>query len=142
MAQALLVTCWRQFGWNHWSAKAVKKFSGYCTSRFDFMTRISEGELFLIPLKLRCSVRLYCRYGPFCDHLRPAFCKRLQVGMQAGTDARMRPSFKLEETARVRMLGKGGKTIGDFVRPDIPVIQIIGHSDSVAGRQRHWVCDK
>jgi len=43
--------------------------------------------------------------------------------MQAGTDARMRPSFKLEETARVRMLGKGGKTIGDFVRRDIPVIQ-------------------
>ena len=43
--------------------------------------------------------------------------------MQAGTDARMRPSFKLEETARARMLGKGGKTIGDFVRRDIPVIQ-------------------
>ena len=21
MAQALLVTCWRQYGWNHWSAK-------------------------------------------------------------------------------------------------------------------------
>ena len=55
-----------------------------------------------------------------CGH---SFCKRLQVDMQAGTDARMRPSFKLEETARVRMLGKGGKTIGDFVRRDIPVIQ-------------------
>ena len=47
-----------------------RSFPGYCTSRSDFMTRISEGELFLIPLKLRCSVRLYCRYGPFCDHLR------------------------------------------------------------------------
>ena len=35
----------------------------------------------------------------------------------------MRPSFKLEGTARVRILGKGGKTIGDFVRRDIPVIQ-------------------
>ena len=55
-----------------------------------------------------------------CGH---SFCKRLQVDMQAGTDARMRPSFKLEETARVQMLGKGGKTIGDFVRRDIPVIQ-------------------
>ena len=55
-----------------------------------------------------------------CGH---SFCKRLQVDMQAGTDARMRPSFKLEETARVRMLGKGGKTMGDFVRRDIPVIQ-------------------
>ena len=43
--------------------------------------------------------------------------------MQAGTDARMRPTFKLEGTARVRMSGKGGKTIGDFVRRDIPVIQ-------------------
>ena len=52
-----------------------------------------------------------------------SFCKRLQVDMQAGTDARMRPSFKLEETAWVQMLGKGGKTIGDFVRCDIPVIQ-------------------
>ena len=55
-----------------------------------------------------------------CGH---SFCKRLQVDMQAGTDTRMRPSFKLEETARVQMLGKGGKTIGDFVRRDIPVIQ-------------------
>ena len=54
-----------------------------------------------------------------CGH---SCCKRLQVDMQAGTDARMRPSFKLEGTARVRMLGKGGKTIGDFVRRDIPVI--------------------
>ena len=27
MAQTLLVTCWRQFGWNHWSAKSVKNFS-------------------------------------------------------------------------------------------------------------------
>ena len=56
-----------------------------------------------------------------CGH---SFCKRLQVDKQAGTDARMRPSFKLEETARVQMLRKGGKTIGDFVRRDIPVIQI------------------
>ena len=67
-----------------------------------------------------CTVR----YGPLaaiiCGH---SFCKRLQVDMQAGTDARMRPTFKLEGTARVRMLGKGGKTIGDFVRRDIPVIQ-------------------
>ena len=55
-----------------------------------------------------------------CGH---SCCKRWQVDRQAGTDARMRPFFKLEGTARVRMLGKGGKTIGDFVRRDIPVIQ-------------------
>ena len=55
-----------------------------------------------------------------CGH---SGCKRWQVDRQAGTDARMRPSFKLEGTARMRMLGKGGKTIGDFVRRDIPVIQ-------------------
>ena len=89
------------------------------------MICIAEGELFLIPLKFHCSVR----YGSTVDMVLSAiicghsFCKRLQVDRQAGTDARMRPSFKLEETARVRMLGKGGKTIGDFVRRDISIIQ-------------------
>ena len=42
-----------------------RSFPGYCTSRFDYMTHISEGELFLIPLKLRCSVRLYCSVWSF-----------------------------------------------------------------------------
>ena len=27
MAPTLLVTCWRHFGWNHWSAKSVKNCS-------------------------------------------------------------------------------------------------------------------
>ena len=34
-----------------------RSFPGYCTSRFDFMIRIPEGELFFIPLKLHCSVQ-------------------------------------------------------------------------------------
>ena len=47
-------------------------------------------------------------------------CKCLQVDTQVGRDARMQPSFKLKKTAPVRMFGKGGKTIGDFVRRDMP----------------------
>ena len=101
-------------------------FPGYCTSRFDFMI------LWSVSPKVSCFVFLsnfVVQYGStvgmvfsaiICGHL---CCKHWQVDRQAGTDARMRPSFKLEGTARVRMLGKGGRTIGDFVRRNIPVIQ-------------------
>ena len=49
-------------------------------------------------------------------------CKRLQVAIRAGRHAGMQPSFKLKETARVRVLGKGGKPVGDFVTNDRPRI--------------------
>ena len=117
-----LVTCWcqlawRHFGWNHWSAKSSS--SGFLFFEIRF-TIISYGDLFLF---LSFFTHRYCstaRVAPSEIISGHSVCKCLQVDTQVGRDARMQPSFKLKEMARVRMFGKGGKTIGDFVRRNMP----------------------
>ena len=108
-----LVKCWcqlawRHFGWNHWSAKSSS--SGFLFFEIRFAI-ISYGDLFLF---LSFFTHWYCSTARVAlseiisGH---SVCKWFHVDTQVGRDARMQPSFKLKETARVRMLGKGGKTI-------------------------------
>ena len=101
---------------------------------------ISEGELFLVPLILFLStVVLSVRFSlqPFVAIPSVSTCN--WVNMQTGRDARMQPSFKSMEMARVQMFGKGSKTVGNFVPHNILVIQryrlyililLLGHNDT------------
>ena len=85
---------------------------------------ISKGELFLVPLISFLStvvLSVWFSLQPFVVIPSVSTCN--WVNIQAGCDARMQPSFKSTEMARVQMFGKGSKMIGDFVPHDIPVIQ-------------------
>jgi len=79
-----------------------------CSFQISFLSVVVLPVWFL----LLCAI--------ICGH---SVCKCLQVDMQAGTDARMRPSFKLKETAWVWMFRKGGGKISDFVHHNIPMRQ-------------------
>ena len=124
MAQTLRwVTCWRHFGWNHWSAKSVKNFSWFLVPRDLISSSCMKVSCFLFLSNIipqYCSTASMVLSAIICGH---SVCKHLQVDMQAGTDTKMQPSFKLKETAQVRMFGKGGKMICNFVHCDIPIRQ-------------------